>query len=889
MSSAVARPMRRSSKKLTSSTFGIPPSWSDLFDTARLAPRQVDAQFFGRAEDVLVGVAHFDRGTVARQHFHVQAERLHLLDEHLETFWDARLWDVLALDDRLVHLHAAEDVVGLDGEQFLQGVGGAVGLQGPHLHLTEALPAELRLTAQRLLGDHRVRAGAPRVDLVVHQVEQLEDVDVADRDRVLERLAGPAVEQARLTVRPYQSLTIPVRQRAAEQAGDLLFLGPVEDRGGDRRARGRGVGAHRVQALLPLGLVALDLPAGLGHPPEVGLQDLADVHPARDAERVEHDVHRGAVLEERHVLHRQDLRDHALVPVPAGQLVAVGDLALLGHVHPDQLVHARRQLVAVLAGEHADADDLAFLAVRDLEAGVADLTGLLAEDRAQQPLLGRQLGLALGRDLADQDVAVDDLGADPDDAALVQVGQDLVGDVRDVPGDLLRAQLGVPGVDLVLLDVDAAQHVVLNQPLGQDDGVLVVVALPRHERGQQVLAQRHLAVVGARAVGQHLADLDPVAFLDDRLLVEAGALVGPLELLHAVGGPGAVVVHDGDQVRAGLLDHAGLVGQDHVARVGGGAVLHAGADHRRLGPQQRHRLALHVGAHQRAVGVVVLQERDHGGGHGHHLPRGHVHVVDLVRRDGVHLAALAADQHAVLRDRPVRLQRRVGLRDDVPVLLVGGQVIDLVGHHAVDDLAVRGLHEAERVHPGVARQAADEADVRPFRRLDRAHPAVVAGVHVADLEARPLPGQATEAQGAQPALVGQAGQRVGLVHELGELAGAEELLDGRHHGPDVDQGLRRDRLDVLSGHPLPDHALHPGQAQPDLVLDQLAHGPQPPVAEVVDVVGLQREDLLAGDHLLLAGVQPDQALDGGDDVLLAERALPYRQVQPELAVDLLAD
>src|ERR1035438_6911403 len=29
----------------------------------------------------------------------------------------------------------------------------------------------------------------------------------------------------------------------------------------------------------------------------------------------------------------------------------------------------------------------------------------------------------------------------------------------------------------------------------------------------------------------------------------------------------------------------------------------------------------------------------------------------------------------------------------------------------------------------------------------------------------------------------------------------EELLDGGDDGPDVDQGLRRDRLDVLGGHP----------------------------------------------------------------------------------------
>jgi hypothetical protein len=53
----------------------------------------------------------------------VEAQGLHLLDEHLEALGDARLGDVLALDDGLVDLHAAEHVVGLDRQQLLQAVG----------------------------------------------------------------------------------------------------------------------------------------------------------------------------------------------------------------------------------------------------------------------------------------------------------------------------------------------------------------------------------------------------------------------------------------------------------------------------------------------------------------------------------------------------------------------------------------------------------------------------------------------------------------------------------------------------------------------------------------------------------------------------------------------
>src|SRR3712207_8808069 len=42
---------------------------------------------------------------------------------------------------------------------------------------------------------------------------------------------------------------------------------------------------------------------------------------------------------------------------------------------------------------------------------------------------------------------------------------------------------------------------------------------------EQVLAQRHLALVGARPVGDDLADLDPLALVDDGGLVDRGALV----------------------------------------------------------------------------------------------------------------------------------------------------------------------------------------------------------------------------------------------------------------------------------------------------------------------------------------------------------------------------
>ena len=68
---------------------------------------------------------------------------------------------------------------------------------------------------------------------------------------------------------------------------------------------------------------------------------------------------------------------------------------------------------------------------------------------------------------------------------------------------------------------------------------------------------------------------------------------------------------------------------DRGARVARDDLLDAGADERRLGAEQRHRLALHVRAHQRAVGVVVLEERDQRGGDRHELLRRDVDQVDV--------------------------------------------------------------------------------------------------------------------------------------------------------------------------------------------------------------------------------------------------------------------
>src|SRR5208282_5993853 len=136
-------------------------------------------------------------------------------------------------------------------------------------------------------------------------------------------------------------------------------------------------------------------------------------------------------------------------------------------------------LVDAVAVEDPDLYDRALNARGNAQARVAHVRGLLAEDGAQKLLLRRHRAFALWRDLADQDVAGHDLGADVDDARFVEVLQRLFRDVRNVARDLLRPELGVAGHRLELLDVDRGEDIVLDDALGEQDRILEVVAVPR--------------------------------------------------------------------------------------------------------------------------------------------------------------------------------------------------------------------------------------------------------------------------------------------------------------------------------------------------------------------------------------------------------------------------
>ena len=320
------------------------------------------------------------------------------------------------------------------------------------------------------------------------------------------------------------------------------------------------------------------------------------------------------------------------------------------------------------------------------------------------------MSLALGRYLADQDVAGVDFRADVHDARLIEVGQGVLTHVGDVRGDFLRPELGIAGDTGQFLNVDGGEAIFLDHALGNENGILEVVTVPGHKRDAHILTQRQLAHVDGRPVGENIAARHRVTTTHDGPLIDAGVLVGTHVLgqvvnIHRRFAGAYFRVVDAHDNAAGIhgVDDARAPGHRADAGIGGYKALHAGADQRLFAAQRRHRLTLHVGAHKRAVGIVVLQKRNQGRRHGHHLLRRYIHVIDAFRwhhREFVQVAH--GDQ--VIDKLIVVIQGGGGLSDHVFRFVDGRQILDVVGHHAIDNLAVGTFKEAIGVGSSVNRQ-----------------------------------------------------------------------------------------------------------------------------------------------------------------------------------------
>ena len=533
--------------------------------------------------------------------------------------------------------------------------------------------------------------------------------------------------------------------------------------------------------------------------------------------------------------------------------------------------------------EDLDVDHGAGAALIHAQRGVLHVRSLLAENRAQQLLFRRQRGLTLGRDLADQRVAGLDFGTHVDDARLVEAVQLLFRQVRNVARDFFGTELGVARHHHEFFDMDRGVAVFGHHALADQDRILEVVAVPGHEGDQHVLTDGDFAQVGRRAVGNHITLGQQVAALDDGTLMDVGVLVGTLVLDQVVDvhtdftGHGFDVVHaDHD---AGCIDviHDTAAGCRHDrARVDRGNAFDTGADHGLFRTQHRHGLARHVGAHQCAVRVIVFEEGNQRGSHRHDLRGRHVHVLDTVSGDQRRFT-LFARRDQLAREAAFGVEFGVGLGDDVLAFFDCREVIDFGSDLAFAHATVRRFDEAILVQARIQGQRVDQADVWTFRRFDRADATVMGHVHVTHFKACTFARQTTRAKGRNTALVGDFGQRIGLVHELRQLRRTEEFLQRSRDRLAVDQVVRHQRLLLGLTQTFLDGLLDTSQTRAVLVFGEFAHATHAAIAQVIDVI-----------DFAVAVAQVHQNLDHGQDIFVGQHHRTGRAIAADLGVELHA-
>ena len=96
----------------------------------------------------------------------------------------------------------------------------------------------------------------------------------------------------------------------------------------------------------------------------MNLKHLVYIHSAGNAEGIENDIERSAVLHKRHILLRENAGNNALVAVTSRHLVAYAYLSLLSDIAADNLVYSGGQLVAVCTGVNLNINHDAVFAVR---------------------------------------------------------------------------------------------------------------------------------------------------------------------------------------------------------------------------------------------------------------------------------------------------------------------------------------------------------------------------------------------------------------------------------------------------------------------------------------------------------------------------------------------
>ena len=256
--------------------------------------------------------------------------------------------------------------------------------------------------------------------------------------------------------------------------------------------------------------------------------------------------------------------------------------------------------------------------------------------------------------------------------------------------------------------MDRGEYIISDQSFGKQDGILIVIAFPCHESDQRILAQTELSARGRSTVRNHLSLFHLFARKDNRFLVVAVGLVASLEFKEVVFVLLSIGILDHNTLGINETDGSRVPCNHTDAGVHGRLGFHSRTNHRCLRGQKRNCLPLHIGAHQRTVGIVIFQEGNQRRRYREDHSRRYVHIFDdRLRIFGSFIQITA--RHVVALEMPLRIQGGICLRHVVIVLFVRRHIGDLIRDLRICRVAhihttVRRLNESVFIDPCIAGQ-----------------------------------------------------------------------------------------------------------------------------------------------------------------------------------------
>ena len=169
-----------------------------------------------------------------------------------------------------------------------------------------------------------------------------------------------------------------------------------------------------------------------------------------------------------------------------------------------------------------------------------------------------------------------------------------------------------------------SKDVFTHNTLVEHDSVLVIVAFPRHISHKKVASESKFTVLCSISFCQDIAFLDPLSLVADWTKVDCHILVGTAELRYSVFLERRLkayklfflrtVIKYSYGCSVNVLNNTIALGSNHCTRINTDLTLYTSSYDRSLIVKQRNGLAHHIAAHQCAVRVVMLQERNQAGG-----------------------------------------------------------------------------------------------------------------------------------------------------------------------------------------------------------------------------------------------------------------------------------